>query len=200
MKNIMGYIVFLFFYSQHTFYTWGDFYYWLYIFVIVLFLFIHYDAKFLLKKSESKNIIFIKSNYLVSIGTSLIYLISTFLFIIYVSKNKEIVSAYHITMLVIFSISHLLIPIYFTINFFKSFYKNKHDYISISNKFIEMMDNGKINRVDLNSINNTERFEVKNGLVMIGKHKMNIKQIGLSEISRNRLMKQLNIYLLLFKT
>ena len=62
-----------------------------------------------------------------------------------------------------------------------------------------MNDNGNIKIIDLNSINKSDFFEIKQGAVMIGNEKMDIKQIGLSEISINRLVNFLNSYLLLRK-
>jgi hypothetical protein len=192
MKNIFGTILFIFFYSQHTYYTLGGIYYWLYLLIIILFIILHYDARLLLRKHNKNNTIYISANFLVSITSSLIFLFSTIFFAYFLVINNVFNTLYQNVVFTIFYLSHISIALYYTFNFIKSYRKNNGDYIAISNQFIEYKDNDKITKVDLNSINKSERLEIKNGFLIFGDQKVDIKQIGLTTMSSIEVERMLN--------
>ena len=192
MKNLNGFILFLFFYSQHTYYTLGGIYYWPYLLVIILFIILHYDARLLLRKHNKNNTIYISANFLVSITSSLIFLFSTIFFAYFLVINNVFNTLYQNVVFTIFYLSHISIALYYTFNFIKSYCKNNGDYIAISNQFIEFKDNENITKFDLNGVIKSESLEIKNGYIIFGDQKVDIKQIGLSAMSSNRVERMLN--------
>ena len=192
MKNLSGIILFLFFYSQHTYYTLGGIFYWPYLLIIILFIILHYDARLLLRKHNENNTIYISANFFVSITSSLIFLFSTLFFAYFLGLSNVFSTLNQKVVFTIFFISHISIALYYTVNFIKSYRKNNGDYIAISNQFIEFKDNENITRFDLNGVIKSESLEIKNGFLIFGDQKVDIKQIGLSAMSSNRVERMLN--------
>jgi hypothetical protein len=197
MKFIQTLIVTCFFMIISTFYKFGHLYSWLYFLIVALFFLFHFDARFLIKKNTKGGVTYLSTNYLISISSSLIYLIFTLsfiLFLIYKIRFDQSISSVTIAFIYVGSLAHLTVPLYFLSSFYKNYSRNKNDYIALSSNQIEVSDNGKVTSIDLKEFGNKKYFIIQGSDLRIADKGLNLKNIGLTQISIKKLVLNINDY------